>query len=74
MLEYWLRSAAPHEIDRLIAAERVGLIEVTAMFLNLTPLYDTIQHIEALQLIHRLRREYGFEIRSAMNCDVNGHN
>lgn len=74
VLEYWLRSAAPHEIDRLIAAERAGLIEVTAMFLNLTPLYDTIQHIEALQLIHRLRREYGFEIRSAMNCDVNGHN
>jgi alpha-mannosidase len=74
VLEYWLRHATAREIDRLIAAERAGLVEVTAMFLNLTPLYDTVQHIEALQLVHRLRREYGFDIRSAMNCDVNGQN
>ena len=74
ILEYWLRHASAREIDRLIAAERAGLMEVTAMLLNLTPLYDTVQHVEALQLIHRLRQEYGFNIRSAMNCDVNGHN
>lgn len=74
VLEYWLRHAAARDIDRLIAAERARLIEVTAIFLNLTPLYDTVQHIEALQLVHRLRREYGFDICSAMNCDVNGHN
>ncbi len=29
VLEYWLRHAAARDIDRLIAAERAGLVEVT---------------------------------------------
>jgi hypothetical protein len=74
VLERWLCSARADEIDRLIAAERAGLIEVTAMLFNLTPLYDPIQYLESLQLVNRLRADYGFTICSAMNCDVNGQN
>ncbi|MBX2998147.1 MAG: hypothetical protein KF893_06505 [Caldilineaceae bacterium] len=70
----WLDQATPAEIDRFIAMERAGRIEVTGMLVNITPLYDTDQAVESLQNIGRLRRDYGFDIRYAMNCDVNGQN
>jgi alpha-mannosidase len=45
---------------------------VTGMFANLTPLLDADQLAESLQLVGRLREQYGFTITNAMNCDVNG--
>lgn len=74
ILQQWLQQATPQEIDRLIALERAGRIEITGMFVNVTPLYDSDQLIESLQLVGQLRRDYGFTIRHAMNCDVNGQN
>ena len=44
------------------------------MFANLTPLLDTDELIESFQLLRDLRTDYGFTIRHAMNCDVNGEN
>ena len=41
---------------------------------NNTPLINTSQLIESLQPIHRLRHDYGLDIRYAMNCDINGQN
>jgi alpha-mannosidase len=74
VLSRWLTHASSTEIERFQALERAGRIEVTAMFANLTPLLDTDELIESLQLVGRLRRDYGFTITSAMNCDVNGEN
>jgi hypothetical protein len=74
VLDRWLHHASQTEIERFVAMERAGRIEVTGMFANLTPLLDTDELIETLQLTGRLRREYGFTITSAMNCDVNGEN
>lgn len=74
VLSRWLAHASTAEVERLQALERAGRIEVTAMFANLTPLFDTDELIESLQLVGRLRRDYGFTITSAMNCDVNGEN
>lgn len=74
ILQHWLQQATLPEIDRLIALERAGRVEVTGMFVNVTPLYDSDQLIESLQLIGQLHRDYGFTIRHAMNCDVNGQN
>ncbi len=73
-LLHWLQHAPRAEIERLVAMERAGRIEVTGMFANLTPLFDTDQLIETLQSLRLLREEYGFTIRYAMNCDVNGQN
>ncbi len=70
----WLEQASQSEVDRFVAMERAGRIEVTGMMLNVTPLYDSDQLIESLQNVGRLRAEYGFDIRYAMNCDVNGQN
>jgi alpha-mannosidase len=73
-IDAWLKTATSGEIDRLIAAEKGGYLEVMAMFANITPLLDTYQLIESLKPVHRLRREFGLDIRYAMNCDVNGQN
>lgn len=73
-LLHWLQHASDADIARLIALERNGRIEVTGMFANVTPLFDTDQLIESLQPIRRLREQFGFTIRYAMNCDVNGEN
>ena len=70
----WLQHASTRDIERLQAMERAGRIEVTGMFLNMTPLYDADQIAETLLPLRRLRADYGYNIRHAMNCDVNGHN
>ena len=73
-LDAWLKTASSYDIDRLIAADKAGLLEVMAMQTNNTPLLDTYQIIESLKPIHRMRKEYGLNIRYAMNCDINGQN
>jgi alpha-mannosidase len=73
-LDAWLKTACSREIDRLIAADRAGLLEVMAMQTNNTPLLNTAQLIESLRPVERLRKEYGLDIRYAMNCDINGQN
>jgi len=72
MLWRWLQHTSPKQIDRFMALEKQGLIEVTAMLANITPLYDIDQLIESFQVLRTLRNDYGFTIRNAMNCDVNG--
>jgi hypothetical protein len=73
-LDAWLKTASSRDIDRLIAADKAGLLEVMAMQTNNTPLLDSYQLIESLRPIQRLRRDYGLDIRHAMNCDINGQN
>ena len=74
VLYRWLGQASAGQIDRFKALERAGRIEVTGMFANLTPLLDTDQLVETFQLLRPLRDDFGFTIRHAMNCDVNGEN
>jgi hypothetical protein len=72
VLYEWLKHAPASQVERFVALEKAGRIEVTGMFANLTPLLDTGQLIESLQLVGKLREQYGFTIAHAMNCDVNG--
>ncbi len=72
VLAEWLKHTTPENIERFVRLEKAGRIEVTGMFANLTPLLDTDQLIESLQLVGKLREQYGFQITHAMNCDVNG--
>jgi alpha-mannosidase len=74
VLQRWLARASDREVERFQQMERAGRIEVTGMFANLTPLYDTDQLIETFQVLRTLRQDYGFTISHAMNCDVNGEN
>jgi alpha-mannosidase len=74
VLYRWLQQASAGQIERFKALEHAGRIEVTGMFANLTPLLDTDQLVETFQLLRPLRDDFGFTIRHAMNCDVNGEN
>lgn len=73
-LDRWLKLATARQVERFQALEKAGRIEVTGMYLNLTPLLDADQLLETFQLLRSLRQDYGFDIRYGMNCDVNGHN
>lgn len=74
VLSRWLQHASPAQIDRFLAMEKAGRIEVTGMFANVTPLLDSDELIESFQLLRTLRNDYGITVTSAMNCDVNGEN
>ncbi len=74
VVQRWLDTASDRDIERFQTMERAGRIEVTAMFTNLTPLLDADQLVESFQALRRLRDDYGFSVRHAMNCDVNGEN
>ena len=73
-LQAWLRYASDRDIARLQALERAGRIEITGMLAHLTPLVDTDQLIESMQFVRTLRDDYGFTVKHAMHCDVNGVN
>ncbi|WP_161881305.1 hypothetical protein [Deinococcus alpinitundrae] len=69
----WLETASARDIDRFVAADRSGHLEVAAMFANMTPLHNRAQSAEALRAVARLR-DLGLDIRYAMQSDVNGQN
>jgi alpha-mannosidase len=72
LAEDFLRHARDAEIERLLALHRRGLIDFGAMYCNVTPLFSAGQLARSLAVAAELRRNYGLDIRYAMNCDVNG--
>lgn len=68
----WFQNRSDKEIERFLALEKAGRIEVTGMFLIWAPLYDRCQLEESMEWVWKLRRDYGITIRSAMASDVNG--
>lgn len=70
----WLKRTDPQQVKRFLELERVGRIEVTGMFANITPSLDMDELIESFQWAAKLHEAYGIHITSAMNCDVNGEN
>lgn len=73
-LLHWLESASDDRIDTLQRLESAGRIEVTGMLANIAPLYGPAEIEESLRPIEVLRDRYGFNIRHAINFDVNGQN
>ena len=71
---YWLDTASEDQLERFCRLESQGRIEVTGMLANITPLYGPAQNIESLRPVRYLREEFGFDIKYAMNSDVNGQN
>jgi alpha-mannosidase len=68
----WLRSASPAQRERLRHWNACGAIEVAAMQYNLTPLLGTEQMVRSLYPVRVLREEYGLQVRTGMQDDVNG--
>lgn len=72
VVEAFFKTASPGEIDRFVALSKAGLMETTAMFCNVTPLFSPSELWASLGVMRRLRREYGLTVESAVNHDVNG--
>lgn len=72
MVEDFLRHATPAEIDQFVALNRQGLLGIGGMYVNTTPLFSAEMLARTLYAAGRLRRDYGLDVRYALNCDVNG--
>src|SRR5919199_399207 len=70
--ERYLRNASQEQRDRFLYWHQRGAVDVGAMQYNLTPLLNIEQLHRSLYPVRRLREQYGIDIRSAMQCDVNG--
>lgn len=70
----WLESAPPERVETLRQLSAAGRIEIMAMLANVTPLYGPAETIESLRPVEWLRDRYGFDVRYAINFDVNGQN
>lgn len=70
----WLETAPEGRVEQFRRLEERGRIEVTAMLANITPLYGPAQLVESLRPVRHLREAFGFDVRHAMNADVNGQN
>jgi len=72
VVEYFLRQATTKDIDRFLRLNHEGLIETTAMYCNVTPLFTASELLASLKVMTRLRTEFDIPVTSAVNHDVNG--
>ncbi len=68
----YLRHTTPANVDRFVALHRAGRIAVAALRHHWTPLATKPLAARTLTDIDHLRDDFGINVRSAMQCDVNG--
>ncbi len=71
-VEQYLRQRPAAQADRFLELHRRGQLAVAGMQYHWTPLLSTANMIRSLFPVERLRQEYGINISTAMQCDVNG--
>ncbi|MEQ9031317.1 MAG: hypothetical protein RLP44_21550, partial [Aggregatilineales bacterium] len=73
IVEDFLKHASDKDIDRLQEVHKQGLIDFGGMYCNISSLYTPDMLMRSLRVTEKLRSDYGFDIRYALNCDINGH-
>ncbi|HLV36835.1 MAG TPA: hypothetical protein VKY59_17050 [Spirillospora sp.] len=71
-VERYLQQRPARQVDRFLELHRRGQMGVAAMQYHWTPMLSTAGMIRSLLPVMRLRQDYGLNISSAMQCDVNG--
>jgi hypothetical protein len=71
-VERYLATRPPRQVDRFLELHRRGQMAVAAMQYHWTPMLSTAGMLRSLLPVLRLRRDYGLQITTAMQCDVNG--
>ncbi|MCO6449515.1 MAG: hypothetical protein J5I90_01890 [Caldilineales bacterium] len=71
-VEMYLRERPSSQVDRFLELHRRGQMAVAGMAYHWTPLLSTAGMIRSLYPAMRLRRDYGLQIETAMQCDVDG--
>lgn len=72
VVEKYFQQSSNKQIERFLKLHKEGLISATAMAYHWTPLLSPEGMIRSLSPLMRLRNEYGLNITSAMQCDING--
>ena len=70
--ERYLERATPRQLDKFMKWHRLGRLDVGAMQYNFTPLLGVEQMYRSLRPVRRLREEWGLDVSTAMQSDVNG--
>ncbi len=71
-VERYFRERPPAQVDRFLELHRRGQMAVAGMQYHWTPMLSTAAMIRSLFPVRRLRDDYGLNITTAMQCDVNG--
>lgn len=71
-VERYFAARPARQIDRFLALHRRGQMAVAAMQYHWTPMLSTAGMLRSLLPVMRLRRNYGLDISTAMQCDVDG--
>ena len=71
-VERYFQQRPARQVDRFLELHKRGQMGVAAMQYHWTPMLSTAGMIRSLLPIMRLRKDYGLNITSAMQCDVNG--
>lgn len=72
IVERYVQTRPSSQIDRLLKLNQDGRIAVAGMAYHWTPMLSPAGMVRSLYPAMRLRRDYGLQISSAMQCDVDG--
>ncbi len=71
-VRHFMETRSSGDIDRFLTLHRSGRIAINAMAYHWTPMLSPAAMVRSLYTAMRLRRDYGLQIQSAMQCDVDG--
>ena len=71
-LENFIRTRPESEVRALVDLIRAGRIELSALYLQLSDAFAHEEIVRTVDAAREFARRYGFDVRSAMNNDVNG--
>ena len=71
-LENFVRTRPEADVKALVDLIRSGRIELSALYLQLSDCFAHEEIVRTVDAANAFARRYGFDIRSAMNNDVNG--
>ena len=71
-IQNFLRFASQSQVNELIPYLRKGIIDTSAIFLQMTDLPDADQIVRSMRFLRSFARRHGIRLRSAMACDING--
>ena len=71
-LENFIRTRPVADVKTLVDLIKAGRVELSALYLQLSDCFAHEEVVRTLDAARELARRYGFELRSAMNNDVNG--
>jgi alpha-mannosidase len=71
-LENFIRTRPEADVKALMALIKAGRVELSALYLQVSDCFAHEDIVRSVDAARELARRYGFELRSAMNNDVNG--